>query len=102
MEKATSWTVMIHRSVMLASACAGARNSHLVTNHVLPSRLVKVRVSSDRCQGHTLCGLAAPEVFKFREDDGHAFVESEDVAPQFESAVLRAVDTCPEQAITTE
>jgi ferredoxin len=60
---------------------------------------VKVHVDEGRCQGHTLCQLAAPEVLKLREEDGHAYVESEQVAKGLEEAVRMAAATCPEYAI---
>jgi ferredoxin len=60
---------------------------------------MKVRVDDDRCQGHTLCNLAAPEVFFLRDDDGHAYVSSEEVPPALEDKTRRAALTCPEQAI---
>ena len=33
--------------------------------------VIRVRVDSARCQGHTLCNLAAPTVFSLRDEDGH-------------------------------
>lgn len=63
---------------------------------------MKVYVDPDLCQGHTMCALAAPDVFLLREDDGHAYVAFPDVAPSQEEAVRRAVSTCPEGAIAVE
>lgn len=63
---------------------------------------MRVRVDPDVCQGHTMCALAAPDVFLLSEDDGHAYVASPDVDPAREEAVRRAVSTCPEGAITIE
>ena len=68
---------------------------------MIPSEhIVKVHVEEDRCQGHTMCQIAAPQVLKLREEDGHAYVESELVPPEFEAAVRMAAATCPEEAIT--
>jgi ferredoxin len=47
-----------------------------------------------------MCQLAAPQVLKLREEDGHAYVENELVPPQLEAAVRMAAATCPEEAIT--
>ena len=60
---------------------------------------MKVRVDKDRCQGHTLCWYAAPEVFVLDDEDGHASVKSEDVPVELEDKVRKAASTCPEQAI---
>jgi ferredoxin len=58
-----------------------------------------VRVDEDRCQGHNLCSIAAPTVFKLRDDDGHAYVEDEDVPAGMEQRVRNAAASCPEAAI---
>ena len=63
---------------------------------------MKVRVDADVCQGHTLCALAAPDVFLLGEEDGHAYVVSEEVDPARADVVRRAAATCPEGAITVE
>ncbi|MHB1582281.1 MAG: ferredoxin [Acidimicrobiales bacterium] len=63
---------------------------------------MRVTVDPDVCQGHTLCALAAPEVFLLREDDGHAFVAGSEVPPAMEEAVRKAAATCPEGAISLE
>ncbi|MFA1546296.1 ferredoxin [Actinomadura chokoriensis] len=62
---------------------------------------MKVRVDSERCQGHTLCSIIAPEVFEPSEIDGHSTVVKEDVPPELESKVVEAVNSCPERAIST-
>jgi len=58
-----------------------------------------VKVNADRCQGHTMCAIAAPGVFVLDDEDGHAHVASPAVAPSSESNVQAAADTCPERAI---
>ena len=60
---------------------------------------MRVRVDDDRCQGHTLCAAQAPGVFVLRDDDGHAYVEADEVPAGLEDQVQRAVQTCPERAI---
>jgi ferredoxin len=62
---------------------------------------MKVRVDANRCQGHTLCAIAAESIFSFDDDAGHAYVEDEaaDVPADMERAVTTAAATCPEQAI---
>lgn len=61
---------------------------------------MKVRVDSQRCQGHTLCAMIAPEVFQLDDVDGHSSPISEDVPPEQEEQVREAVHSCPEQAIS--
>lgn len=61
--------------------------------------IVKVRVDPDRCQGHTLCAMAAPEVFELSDIDGHATAVVEDVPAHLEENVREAARSCPEQAI---
>jgi ferredoxin len=58
-----------------------------------------VNVNAGRCQGHTLCSLAAPEVFILDDEDGHASVADPAVKPGLENAVRTAARTCPEQAV---
>jgi ferredoxin len=43
--------------------------------------------------------MAAPHVFKLREEDGHAYVDDERVASSDEEAIRRAALGCPERAI---
>ena len=63
---------------------------------------MRVYVQEDVCQGHTLCHMAAPEVFDLREEDGHAFVSLTEFTPEVMEAARRAALTCPEQAIVVE
>jgi ferredoxin len=63
---------------------------------------MKVRVDAERCQGHTLCNFVAPELFHLREEDGHSYVEDENVPPELEAKARKAAAACPEQAIIVE
>lgn len=63
---------------------------------------MRVRVDEDRCQGHGLCRLSAPEVFFLREEDGHAYVKDENVPAGQEDAAELGADSCPELAIDIE
>ncbi len=60
---------------------------------------MKVRVDPDRCQGHTLCAMIAPESFELDDIEGHSSAVSEDVPAEQEDAVREAAHSCPEQAI---
>lgn len=63
---------------------------------------MRVRVDPAVCQGHTLCSLAAPEIFLLDDVEGHAYVASEEVPAGREEVVRRAAATCPEGAIVLE
>jgi ferredoxin len=63
---------------------------------------LRVYVDEEVCQGHTLCFMAAPEVFELREEDGHASVREIDLTEEMVAAARRAALTCPEQAIVIE
>jgi ferredoxin len=63
---------------------------------------VKVNVESERCQGHTLCAMIAPNSFELSDIDGSSSPVSEVVPPEQEDAVREAAQSCPEQAIRIE
>jgi len=62
---------------------------------------VKVRVDPERCQGHTLCAMIAPDVFQLDDVDGHstAIIDG-DIPADRQEKVREAVRSCPEQAIS--
>lgn len=61
---------------------------------------MRVEIDEDRCQGHALCAMYAPNIFDTRADDGHAFVTRDEVPESEAEAVNRAAAGCPEQAIS--
>jgi ferredoxin len=61
---------------------------------------VKVSVDSQRCQGHTLCAMIAPDSFELSDIDGTSSPVHDDVPADQEDAVREAVHSCPEQAIS--
>jgi ferredoxin len=63
---------------------------------------MRVRVDSNKCQGHTLCNRVAPELFRLREEDGHSEAIGEAVPQGMEEKARKAVRGCPEQAISIE
>lgn len=63
---------------------------------------MKVRVIEDKCQGHGLCRLSAPELFFARDEDGHAYVKDENVPAGQEELAQLAAESCPELAIEVE
>ena len=65
---------------------------------------MKISVDANKCQGHTLCAITAPELFALDEADGHAIVTPSEgaVLPEHADEARRAFTTCPEGAITIE
>jgi ferredoxin len=61
---------------------------------------MKAFVDEERCRGHGVCCTICPEVFELN-DDGYSEVQVPEVADEFRDAVREAVESCPEQAITT-
>ncbi|MEB3019557.1 ferredoxin [[Mycobacterium] crassicus] len=60
---------------------------------------MKVWVDPQRCQGHGLCKMIAPDSFELDDIDGHSTAVSEIVAADQYDVVREAVRSCPEQAI---
>ena len=60
-----------------------------------------VTVDPERCQGHTLCAMIAPDMFQLDEVDGHSSPVTANVPAGQQDRVREAVRSCPEQAITT-
>ena len=60
---------------------------------------MKVRIDDERCQGHGLCRISAPDLFFAREEDGNAYVKDENVPAGREDDAQLAADSCPELAI---
>lgn len=61
---------------------------------------MKVWVDPERCQGHTLCAMIAPESFQLSDIDGTSSAIDEVVPAEREDQVREAAHSCPEQAIT--
>ena len=64
---------------------------------------MKVRIDNDRCHGHQMCAIAAPEVFG-SDDYGNAvlLIDGDDVPAALHDRTRRAEGNCPERAITIE
>ena len=63
---------------------------------------MKVSVDSERCQGHTLCAMIAPDSFELSDIDGTSSTVIEVVPSDQQDAVREAAHSCPEQAISIE
>jgi ferredoxin len=63
---------------------------------------VKVRVDSDKCQGHNRCYSLAPELFEV-DDYGYATGAGDGVvAPELEAKAKLAAANCPEFAVVID
>ena len=60
---------------------------------------MKIRVDPEKCQGHTLCAMRAPDLFVLSDIDGHASAVVDVVPAEQEANALAAVGSCPERAI---
>jgi ferredoxin len=60
---------------------------------------MKVWVDPERCQGHTLCSMIAPDSFQLSDIDGSASAISDVVPADQQDRVREAAQSCPEQAI---
>lgn len=64
-----------------------------------PSKTLRVRIESERCQGHNRCCALAPELFE-ADDMGNARVRGDgSVPPALEAKAKLAMANCPEHAI---
>jgi ferredoxin len=63
-------------------------------------KLKKVRVDSEKCQGHNRCYAMAPGMFKV-DEYGYATAQGEGLLEDQDDVELaeRAVENCPERAI---
>jgi ferredoxin len=60
---------------------------------------MRVHVDDDRCKGHGVCCGLCPEVFELT-DEGYSATRVSEVPKQYDDLVRRAVDECPEGAIS--
>jgi ferredoxin len=60
---------------------------------------MKVRVDPELCQGHTLCSMIAPDVFRLSDIDGHATAIDGEIPDDLVEQAREAVRSCPERAI---
>lgn len=63
---------------------------------------MKIRIDMERCQGHQMCAIVAPEVFG-SDDEGYGTVLIDGEVPiEQEELARRAAASCPEQAVVVE
>lgn len=62
---------------------------------------MRFSVDYDRCEGHSLCVAAAPDLIEIGADE-LAHVVAGDLAPAQQQAAEHAVRMCPKQALRLE
>ena len=62
---------------------------------------MRVRIDSQRCQGHVRCYATVPEIIDV-DEQGHGTVRTADIPPELEEKVHLSVGGCPERAILIE
>ena len=60
---------------------------------------MRVTIDRDRCAGHGLCYMVAPDVFTDDEDGYGRPVHDGELAGEIVASARRAAGSCPEQAI---
>jgi ferredoxin len=63
---------------------------------------VKVIVDTDKCQGHARCHAICPELFELDSIDQKSRVKLPIVPAELEERTRRAVNECPEGALSIE
>ncbi|MGD9622571.1 MAG: ferredoxin [Mycolicibacterium sp.] len=64
-------------------------------------RNYRVRVDADLCQGHAMCEMEAPDVFRVPRR-GTVEILDEQPSDELRDDVERAVEMCPTQALFIE
>ncbi|MBD0021563.1 ferredoxin [Gordonia pseudamarae] len=62
---------------------------------------MRVRADFDLCESNAVCVGVAPDIFTL-DDDDYLQILHEEVPPEHESAVRRAVAGCPKAALFIE
>lgn len=64
---------------------------------------MRVVADLDKCQGHGLCRMSAPDVFGVTVEEGQVIVKFTDEIPEeLDDAAALGVDSCPELALAIE
>jgi len=62
---------------------------------------MRIRLDTERCQGHGRCYSLAPDLFD-SDDLGHCVLLVDEVPQGREQGAKSGVENCPEQALTIE
>ena len=61
---------------------------------------MRVVADLDKCQGHGLCRMSAPDVYGATDDEGQVIVKFEGEIPaELEEGATLGVESCPEIAL---
>jgi ferredoxin len=60
---------------------------------------MRISVNPDRCQGHAMCHMLAPDLIVLSDEDGHATAAVDEVPEGQQRLAQLAAEGCPEQAI---
>jgi ferredoxin len=63
---------------------------------------MKVTVDTATCQGHARCHAICPELFELDELEQKSHVKLAIVPPELEGRAKRAVNECPESALSLD
>jgi ferredoxin len=63
---------------------------------------MRVSVSESHCQGHTMCNMVAPDIYKLDDVDGHAYVDDPNIPDALAEKARAGQSACPERAIMVE
>jgi len=63
---------------------------------------MRVTVDMTRCQGHARCRAICPELFELDEIDQKSHVKLPTVPLELEGRAKRAVNECPESALSLD
>jgi ferredoxin len=63
---------------------------------------MRVTIDGERCHGHQMCAIAAPEVFGSDEYGNATLLIDGEIPNEFVAKVRRAVGNCPEQALSVD
>jgi ferredoxin len=62
---------------------------------------MKVVADLDKCQGHGLCRMSAPDVFDVTPEEGQVIVKFDGEIPEeLEDGAALGVESCPEIALS--
>lgn len=62
---------------------------------------MRIRLDTERCQGHGRCYVLASDLFD-SDEVGHCVLLVDEVPGGHEDAARNGVDNCPEQALSLE
>ena len=65
----------------------------------MATKPMRIWVDGDKCQGHQMCAIAAPDLFESDQYGYSHAVGDGIVPPDLESSARRAVANCPERAV---